>query len=302
MTSTFSHIARNYFATEVSCGQRIHHIDYRYAHLLAQELNNRACDLIFKRKCEEAIDLLTRAVDITEMNLSTNSFLADMTPCTCHNCRLEKCFMVTEREECFTNLDNDCDIQRGNFLCSNPLFVCQSIMSRGHYMGARLSMIILFNLALAHQLKAIMMSSTDISGVKRRNDTLQNALDLYELSMQLNKECAEGDDLSMQMYDHNSCTKHDHQRDYGSNIRFSIMVMNNISEIHRVAGNVTKRTLCVEHLLMSMMSVTHGGPWILNGHTDHEHRLFTRNEIDGIFRNIQSSLLMSNSFQGAAAA
>ena len=186
------------------------------------------------------------------------------------------------------------------FVYQRPLLVNKICIEERHDMGVTLSLIILFNLALAHHLKST-TSTTPCSPKNLR--VLQQALHLYELAYQLHVDCIQqqyqqqqeqeqddslenddDDDDSMKAFDSSdddslsntndtnpgmdnivdtnshttdttttTASSHDYNRSLGSSLRFTMIVSNNLGEIHRVVGNTQKHTLCLQHLLSAIM-------------------------------------------------
>ena len=116
-------------------------------------------------------------------------------------------------------------------------------------------MIIVVNLATAHHLSAIQ------NQMCRRK--LDKALKLYGLAPQPRM----GEDV---------CSP-----------RANISVANNVGEIHRAVGNHSKHTMCLQHLLSTMMFLIDGNIPI------------SSIELDGFFRNT-SQLILHNNRAGAA--
>ena len=150
------------------------------------------------------------------------------------------------------------------FVYRRPLLVNQHSIDGGHYMGVTMSLIILFNLALAHHLKAIAIPADD---AKKRLTTLQQALQLYEVAYQLHMEIIQHQPLPS------------YNADYDQNfvnLRLTMLVTNNLSEIHRLAGNSTKHKLCLQHVLSAMMYMT----------LYCDVLLLTPKEVDGFYHNV----------------
>ena len=157
------------------------------------------------------------------------------------------------------------------FVYRRPLLVNQHSIDMGHYMGVTLSLIIMFNTALAHHLKAIHTPAYDI---KNRFAALQQALQLYELAYQLHADYIEK---------HPFCNN-DNNSNYDQNLvnlRLTMLVMNNLSEIHRIAGNSTKHELCLQHLLSSMMYMSHHCNVVV----------LSPKEIDGFYHNVSPIMM-----------
>lgn len=251
-------------------------------HLLAQKLNNRASFFIATCNYEEGIVLLTKALQLIERNISVNK---EKQSCSCKFCRLEACLIMEHDMEhdsfsIHTSFDDDdCDgmefdndgcghlIHRQaqdqapkdtpttfekdyGFVYHRPLLVNKHCIEEGHIMGMTLSLIIVFNLALAHHLKAISTidtkPNTGCSPSNKNLQVLHQALQLYELAYQLHT------DYVQQPLPSSGALSDEHNRSIGS-LRLTMIISNNLGQIHRVAGNSTKHKMCLHHLLSAIM-------------------------------------------------
>jgi hypothetical protein len=132
------------------------------------------------------------------------------------------CFFERQAEE-----TQDCDISKdfhmGNYVFRNPMIVgapedsCFSTLTL-------LSLPILYNLALAHHLKAL--SSNNCA------ESLRRAHFLYELVLSLNE--SEGIEF---------------------NIIQTMAIVNNLGQVHRTLGSQDRAQLCFQHLLSTIMFV-----------------------------------------------
>lgn len=110
--------------------------------------------------------------------------------------------------------DEDGSTWQGGYVYREPLMVSLTCIQEEHDMGVTLSLVVLFNLALAYQLV----------------DCLEKAQKLYELCYQLQVE-----------------------QDPQSSLWFTMCLANNLSEIHRRQGNHERMNLCLQHLLSTTM-------------------------------------------------
>jgi hypothetical protein len=111
-------------------------------------------------------------------------------------------------------------------------------------MGVTLSLIVILNLALAHHLKGLATTcdDNDDDGDDEVDAALlKKALRLYELAYQLHI-----DSTSDERYFHSETER------IGTLV-FTMIVSNNLGEIHRVARNDRKHKLCLQHLLSTIM-------------------------------------------------
>jgi hypothetical protein len=123
--------------------------------------------------------------------------------------------------------------------------------------GITLSMIILLNLAIAHHMSAVQNQNC--------RQKLQQALQLYEIAHRLQLE-----------------------EEIGSP-RVTMIISNNVGEIHRSVSNHDKHQLCLQHLLSTMMFMIDSHVAIGSG------------ELEGFFRNT-SQLISRNTMSCAEAA
>mmetsp|Transcript_25367 Transcript_25367/g.29043 ORF Transcript_25367/g.29043 Transcript_25367/m.29043 type:complete len:168 (+) Transcript_25367:3-506(+) len=158
-------------------------------------------------------------------------------------------------------------------------------------MGSTLSLVIIFNLALTHHLMGIDNDNNNESLVlsnptefTKKNKSLQHAVKLYEIAYQLYVTYTEPQAL----YEHNS-TMNDNDEDHNDNeravavsLRLTMIVSNNLGQIHRVAGNSKKYTKSLQHLLSSIMYMRQ--QFIPN-------MVFNSTEFDGLIRNVSPIIL-----------
>lgn len=167
--------------------------------------------------------------------------------------------------------------ERPGFICRRTIRVSPQSMQEGHPMGASLSLIIIFNLALAYHLSALQKTKSIIAGagatingnsIRLRRD-LSKAMQLYELAYQLQLE-------------------DDHQQGSQMNcLRFTMMVSNNLGQIHLSVKNHAKHAICMQHLLSTMM-------YLVDCQVPVDSV-----ELDGFFRNT-SKLILQDKCAGAA--
>jgi hypothetical protein len=181
------------------------------------------------------------------------------------------------------NNNNSNDTLNGFVYCQ-PFLVPKSCIKNKHYMGNNLSLIILFNLALAHHLKAITIiarardggNTTTGAGTTTNNDDtrtstrkiLQKTLQLYELAYQL----IMSDGSAGYCY-------------FSGSLRLTMIITNNLSEIHRIFGNTEKHKMCLQHLLCSIM-------YMVDSNIDNNVILNSK-ELDGFFCNV-SPIMIGN--------
>lgn len=219
--------------------------------------------------------------------------------CQCKHCSLEECILFSERTPFHTPqstdmevdiVDNDdvTSIDGGGYIHRRPIRITPQSTQEHHYMGVTLSLIITFNLALAHHLSALqtfgwsntrrkdnaMFATTNVVHETSRKSsackkTFQNILDLYELAYRWQLELEDDrhrketmrqeyqpDHANMFWNDfHDSSSLLELNASPVSSLRFNMVISNNLSQIHRLVQNHSKHQRCLEHLLATVMFV-----------------------------------------------
>jgi len=232
---------------------------------LTHRLNDRGAKLLGAGKYEEAINMLVQALKLWEQ-------VADDETCPCRHCALEECIIktlpdssplrrhtplksafcqpVASEEQACHELDSE-----DRFIYKRPIYAPSKFMQKDHFPGITLSLIIILNLAMAHHLSAIQHNHC-----RKR---LQKALQLYELAHQLQ--------LEEEIY----------------SPRATMIIANNVGEIHRAVHNYNKHSMCLQHLLSTMMYMI-------------DCRIPVSSiELEGFFRNT-SQLILHNNCASAA--
>lgn len=190
------------------------------SYLIAQRLNNSAAGCIEAGKFDLAIRNLTKAMQISQEGNESST-------CSCQKCSLQSCMAFSmqygridsqrKQDHQDTSMTDDT-----GFIYSQPLRIPPH--SLNHPMGASFSLLVTFNLALAHHLSAIQEVDEEY-----RRRTITKSLKLYELAY----KC---------------------QTEKGVNsLTFAMIMANNVGEIHRVSKNQQKHEKCLQNLLETMM-------------------------------------------------
>jgi tetratricopeptide (TPR) repeat protein len=231
--------------------------------ILTQQLNNHGARYIQVGNYEQAIATLVKALKLWEQ-------VAVDDTCTCGSCSLDECILHTTRQDSpfpadgasfksfshATQLCEDMVDSEDRFIYRRPIYASPKFMQQGHSPGMTLSLIIILNLAMAHHLSAMQNQNC-----RRR---LQKALQLYELAHRL------------QMEKEDICSP-----------RATMIIANNVGEIHRAVDNQSKHAMCLQHLLSTMMYMI-----------DCKIPVSTV-ELEGFVRNT-SQLILNNNCAGAA--
>ncbi len=277
-------------------------------HLLAQKLSNRASYLIATRHYDESISLLTKALRLSQKDNSTG---LNSQPCACKFCCLDSSVGIQEdqyhsilnKEQNEYNRNQDDDDRRpsseqekdklpvnpekqGGFVYSRPLLVPKVCIEEGHYMGKSSTLIIMYNLALAHHLKAIVMNDSQsfniLEGYSMK--VLKQSLKLYELTYQLHCEntCEFEQQPTLQ------CHQKEPAEHSIASLRFTMIIFNNLGQIHRAAGNAEKHRTCLQHLLSTIMYMV-----------DNQIVILDSSEMDGFYQNVSPLIVPSNCARAA---
>ena len=169
----------------------------------------------------------------------------------------------------------DIKMQDG-FVYSRPLLIPKNCIEECHYVGIGLSMILLYNLALAHHLKGIAMHYQPLPNTKDSMQLLKNALQLYELAYQLHLDY-------IQKPTTRSATDASENNDGTKGLlRFTMIISNNLGQIHRMVGDTDKHEMCLQHLLSTIMYMVDCKVVVLDS-----------SEMDGFYRNVSPIMLSS---------
>lgn len=184
------------------------------AHEYAQKLNNVSAMCIEIGKYDKAVTSLGKALQLSEIH-TTDQLLDRSEACTCTNCSIEGCILHSEQDS--TNVADLFDVMAASSssaagaashnkkrkinntvyiknsssssssssfksadeLYRRPIRIPKKSIREGHNMGSTLFLIITFNLALAHQLKALKTKNDDDGETKLH--LLESTVQLYEL-------------------------------------------------------------------------------------------------------------------------
>ena len=266
-------------------------------HFLAQDLNNEAATVIARGEdITRAIHLLIRALELSRWSPESDSEAQAL--CSCESCSLDASLFHGDGDEDYNNEYNDCEKPRNKrqrtrsqpenqkfestfdektgFVYRRPLRVSQTSICEHHYIGSTLTVMVLFNLAMAHQILGMSIPS-EWETFEEKMENMDKALKLYELCVHSCLDC--------------NCSD-------AAGLRLKLLVMNNLSQIHKVSGYPKKYRMCLEYLMRALMFVSHGreGGW------SYDYEILTPGEIDAIYCNMQSSSVLIGKEVHAAAA
>lgn len=195
-------------------------------HILAQKHNDRGVQCVESAQYEEAITCFIKAFKFSQLDTAP--------PCECSHCSavLSAVMHSPGSSTCQRRSDDD---EAGNesddeeFLYSIAILVPQQ--SQGHSMGQNFQILLAFNLALANHLSwATKRDTQDLKKLKR-------ILQLYELSYNLQLE-------ELVLHEHDII-----------NLRFKLVILNNLSHIYRALNEEEQHHSVLEHLLSHLMLV-----------------------------------------------
>jgi tetratricopeptide (TPR) repeat protein len=227
------------------------------SNMVAQSYNNKAASCIDDGRYDHAIRYLAKAFQLTSH--SANGMQSPPTNCGRHS--LQACLRYSRSslssQDLKRQLSSDKMDSSEGFIHRVPLRISPNSIDTP--MGSLFSFILTYNMALAHHLSAVGENKES-----QRRRKLQKALKLYELSYRW------------------------HVQEEMNCLAFSMIIANNLSEIHRVANNERKRQMCLQNLLSTMMYVHM---------VDYHHGEV--GEMDGFVHNT-SPLILKGQCAGAA--
>merc|ERR1740130_153598 len=165
--------------------------------------------------------------------------------------------------DCYSSIDkNDDDCYGFVYRKALRVNMSSSIEQQMHYYtGSTLRVIIVFNLALAYHLKAIATTIITATAAAPTSTTttklLQQSLHLYMLAYRLHTEYEEQQQQQHQEQEQDSSSATSTASLFNSdnlgNLRFVMIISNNIGEIHRISNDTTKHVRCLDHVLSCIM-------------------------------------------------
>jgi tetratricopeptide (TPR) repeat protein len=191
-------------------------------------LNNQGLEYLERRLYEDAIFVLTQALSILAKGALGVEFKTAMK---------DYCYDILESSNsdyCFVEMQVQCldseDVP--TYVFTSPIMIpeessIQIADSRSMSSAVKISVILTFNLALAHHFKAIESNSMD---------AFVRALRLYELVHQIQMQ----EDMEL-------CVLH------------SLALANNLGHVHLALNNTHRSKQCFEHLLATLMYFVEGG-------------------------------------------
>jgi hypothetical protein len=231
------------------------------AEYFVQYLNNEGCLEIETNQYERAERYLYRAVEFFE-SLTDRGYQRKQ--CSCRSCRQLFCLDKDETKKSIHPQSSEGDY----FLHREPIKIKDTCL--GHATGDTLYLILSMNLALVHHLRAL-----DIDNSKAQMAQFRRAFGFYQTAM-------------------GEITKTPQDPGY---LQVVMGIANNLGEIHRVTGNESKWTMCMEHLLSTIMLYMY--------YSQHYGEIFTVPPLkgpmyEGCLNNLCSSPVLESKMAGAA--
>jgi len=255
-------------------------------------LNNVAAACIEIGQYDKGISSLSKALRLSEMHIPDQLFDRSLA-CTCFNCSLDGCITHTENDssvELFDHQNNKSNddnasknimhVDRHSTIYRRPIRVPPKSIQEKHNMGSTLFLILTFNLAMAHHLKVVSIinnknaSPSPSPSCDTTTKLIYRTLQLYELANDwqhryktyYNTSCCgeeedevEDDDDSIMTIEEAEGTSTTKTTSSNSNpfinVRFNMILYNNLSHLHRLMNNDNMSRRCLEHLLSTVMLV-----------------------------------------------
>jgi hypothetical protein len=247
-------------------------------HILAQKHNDRGVHCVESGQYEEAISYFIKAFKFSQL---------DTAPvCECAHCTLLSTVLHSTGSSSgptakSSSLQRRSDDEEGDdsdegFLYSGGIRI--PLESQGHSMGQTFQIVLAFNLALANHLSwATRKDKQDFKKLKR-------ILQLYKLSyhLQLEQELSSANDTI--------------------NLRFTLIILNKLSQIHLALNEEERYHSVLENLLSHLMLVgvvEQRNASLSNNSTFSQHGQPTAMDLNGFFKNV-SPLLLKRSCAGVA--
>eukprot|EP00751_Fragilariopsis_kerguelensis_P042505 CAMPEP_0171017670 /NCGR_PEP_ID=MMETSP0736-20130129/27630_1 /TAXON_ID=186038 /ORGANISM="Fragilariopsis kerguelensis, Strain L26-C5" /LENGTH=394 /DNA_ID=CAMNT_0011453669 /DNA_START=9 /DNA_END=1193 /DNA_ORIENTATION=+ len=302
----------------------------RCQHLYAQKLNNSAASCLEVGQYDRAISSFSKALQLSEQQKQEQGNEEGeeemMTPmCACYHCSLDGCIEYSEQKNphtmkkddpfvCVavageTNADADADADTdSSYIYRRPIHVTARSIHEGHNMGSSLCLIISFNLALAYHLKAIAasmnMKKSNNKSSRQDQKYMTVALKLYTYVIRWQTR------LIRQNYYNESNSMLSTAASF-HNIRFKMVLLNNMSQIHRCDNSITcsptdnkdrkqkhhekSYTMCLELLMSQIMLIVEYKTRISSSSSSSSIPYIMRADLKRFLQNTSPLLLMNRS-------
>ncbi|KAL3939117.1 MAG: hypothetical protein SGBAC_006097 [Bacillariaceae sp.] len=298
MHSGASHFPEDY--TPIRRGKRkagskkvLHH------HFLPQRLNNEGVQCIHRGQYEEAISNIARAIHLSQSDGSASD-ATSVTLGTILNHYFRKSRITPppttgispdDIEDYKEQVDMSTDVSEFDdydFVYSRGIMLPPS-ESQAPAMGESFHVVLSFNLALAHHLA--WNKTKDIADSKRLNHVVQ----LYELAYRLALQIQTNNTIDTEISRENN-------EIYG--MRFTLIIINNLSQIHQALNGEEDYHVVLEGLLSHLMVVAtvqqHHSRFVTEGRAERDGVASTAINLEGFFQNVLPLLLLKSDGAGAA--
>jgi tetratricopeptide (TPR) repeat protein len=201
-------------------------------------LNNQGLEYLERRRYEDAIFVFTQALSSILATKGALGVAQEEINTVVKDCCNDVLESSDNEDYCFVEMQVQCldsEAAVSSYVFTSPIMIPEESIhqsagsnSRGSMLSAvKISVILTFNLALAHHFRAIESNSMD---------AFERALRLYELVHQIQRE----EDMEL-------CVLH------------SLALANNLGHAHLALNNTHRSKQCFEHLLATLMYFVEGG-------------------------------------------
>eukprot|EP00536_Pseudo-nitzschia_multiseries_P012494 jgi/Psemu1/208843/e_gw1.481.21.1 len=262
--------------------------------LLAQRINNSAASCIEMGQYSKAIISLKKALEMNKKDNNKKSSIWSYREksCKCYHCTLDGCITFSESNSSITSVQGSTISSRGGWTRKRRKILSSRTLARrtvfwrpprnesnraattkiqedleqddldcgyiyrqpirvpceGHVMGSTIFLIIVFNLALARHLEAV----DCVHSKREQHKLVGKTLSLYQLAYSWQ--------LKLLRKNNTKVTKNRHSKPFAycssvRSIRFNMIILSNLSQIHRLVNDYQKYKRCLQYLLSTVMVV-----------------------------------------------
>ena len=225
-----------------------------------QRLNNLGAQLIEAMSYDRAITVLEKAIVMTKkLAKDSGSFESFGCPlCTFDDlCMssigvglqaqcIQSCAQIGTRSRNAKEVQ-DTEASFCGYLYRKPVYVASECLQSDHKVGVTFSSIVIFNLALAHQLSVLRHPEQQAQKIRK-------AIRLYEVAYELHVE-------QQRRYQEDTteeeeeATENQYKKVLLTSLRFIMIIANNMGECYRLQEDSLKHNMCLENLLSLMMYI-----------------------------------------------
>lgn len=265
-------------------------------HFLPQRLNNEGVQCIHRGQYEEAISNIARVIRLSQSDDNVPNATSSMSLGAILNHHFRQSRITPPSATGISEGDIDdskehadmSEVDDNEFVYSRGIMLPPS-ESQAPAMGETFHVVLSFNLALAHHLA--WNKTKDTSDSKRLNHVVQ----LYELAYRLALQIQTNNTI------HNEISREINEI---CNMRFTLIIINNLSQIHQALNGEEDYHEVLEGLLSHLMVVAtvqqHHSRFVTEGRAERDDVASTAINLDGFFQNVLPLLLLKSNGAGAA--